>query len=125
MSKEKMRDKVEGLLAALNRGELDIAYEIISDDCALTTGEYSLVGRKAIEAVDFPYLRLLESHWRRIEHVIVAGNTVVTWLKFGGTANGTGKSFEMEVCNVFGFADDKVIEWQMYGDFSLARAVLS
>lgn len=106
------------MLDALNAGELVTAYDAVSQDCEYSTVDYSLVGRDAIESIDFAFFDRLESHWRRLEHLISVGETVVCWVRFGGTAKDSGRSFETEVCNVFKFANGKIVKWEMYGDFS-------
>lgn len=89
-----------------------------------TSSDYALVGRKAIEAVDFPFLHRLD-HWRRLDRVIESGDTVACWLTFGGTAKETGRSFQNDVCNVFKFASGQIVSWQSYGDFSEVMAAFS
>lgn len=37
---------------------------------------------------------------------------------FGGTVKATGKSFEMEICNVMHVDGGKIVAWESYGDVS-------
>ena len=67
-------------------------------------------------AKEVPLLEQLDPHWRTTERTLVSGNDLVTWLRFGGTVPATGKSFEVDVCNVFTFDGDRIVEWREYLD---------
>src|SRR5688500_13373142 len=106
------------MIDALNAGDLDRAYESISDDCAHVSPIGVLHGRDALKASEVPLLQQLDPHWRRIDHLIVSGDDVAFWLTFGGTVKATGRSFETEVCNVATFANGAIVEWRSYADYS-------
>jgi ketosteroid isomerase-like protein len=62
----------------------------------------------------------IPDHWRRIERLVVSGDDVATWVRFGGTAAATGRSFELEGCTVFGVRDGLISSITEYVDLQPA-----
>jgi ketosteroid isomerase-like protein len=51
-------------------------------------------------------LDAIPDHWRRVQRSLVSGNDVATWLRWGGTVDATGRSFEIDGCTIFTVDDD-------------------
>lgn len=109
---------VESMFAALDARDYDGFYDRLDPDCVATTPAGVYRGRSAVKHEHMAILQLIEPHWNRPERVLVSGPDVVAWTRFGGTVRSTGKSFETEVCNVFTFDGDRIIEFREYGNFA-------
>ena len=79
-------------------------------------------GKAEVLAYNHQTLReTLAAHFRRVEHLVVSGESVAVWLTFGGTVAGTGRSFEVEGCVIFDVRDDKVCAVTEYVDLRRPR----
>jgi ketosteroid isomerase-like protein len=108
---------VEAALQSLNDHDLDGYYALCADDFRYV-GTEERRGKAEARAVDEPVFAAVPDHWRRFDQVIVSGDTVVVWGTFGGTVAATGKSFEVEACNVIEVRDDLIQSLTMYADWS-------
>lgn len=106
-------------IALLNEGDIDSYYEMVADDCVMTSAMGVLRGKQAILDGDRAILLQMDPHWRRLDKgPIVSGTDIVFWGTFGGTVKATGKAFESEICNVIHMRDGKIVAWESYSDLS-------
>lgn len=117
-------DLVTASLEALNSGALDAYYALLSEDFVYTTPLYSVQGRAATRAADAPMFEQLSHHWREAERILTSGDKVAVWLRFGGTVARNGRTFEIEVCDIFTVAGGEITALEIYGDFSEVLAAL-
>ena len=111
-------------LETLNRGDLDAFYALLSEDFVYTTPLYSVQGRDATRAADAPMFAQLSHHWREADRVLTSGDKVAVWLRFGGTVARNGRTFEVEVCDIFTVDGEQLTALEIYGDFSGMMAAL-
>ena len=112
-----MLDDIRDAIEALNDGDIDTFYGLLAEDCVYTSPMGVMRGRQAILDGDQALLPQIDGHWRRLERgPIVSGDAIVTWGVFGGTVKATGKSFEMEICNVMHVDGGKITAWESYSD---------
>ena len=98
---------VRDALARLDAHDVEGYLEHMTDDVVSTTPVATCRGKDEFRG----YLTRLDGipdHWRRIERLVVSGDSVATWLTFGGTVAVTGRSFEMEGCTVWDTADGRI-----------------
>lgn len=119
-------DAVFKAIELLNDGDIDSFYDMVADDCVMTSSMGVLEGKQAIRDGDRAVLLQMDPHWRRLDKgPIVSGNNVVYWGTFGGTVKATGKDFEMEICNVMHLRDGQITAWESYADLSQSMAAWS
>ena len=114
---------VRGALDVLEAGDLEGYVACFTEDIVQTT-PFGVFHGKA-EVLGFlrqTFVETLAAHFRRVEHLLVSGETVAVWLTFGGTVAATGKSFAVEGCSIFRIRDDKVCGISEYLDFTEAQA---
>lgn len=116
------RAAVTRLYDDLNRGDVEAAYRDFADDCLLTSPAGAIQGRQAMIESDRQIFGQLSAHSRKLEHVLVDGSDVATWITWSGTVDATGKSFECPVCNVFHFDGERIAKWESYGEYAAAFA---
>ncbi len=109
------RDVVLQVFQALNDHDLDRYASLLAEDVQ-ERHPYVLDGRDAVTAGDRATLELIPDHWRKIERLLVDGDNVAFWLRFGGTIAATGESFEVEICGIVTVRDGKVATWNFYTD---------
>ncbi|MGH9026895.1 MAG: nuclear transport factor 2 family protein [Acidimicrobiia bacterium] len=114
------REVVLGAFQALNDHDLERYAGLLAEDVE-ERHPYQLTGREAVTAGDRATLELIPDHWRKIDRLLVDGDNVAFWLRFGGTVAATGKSFEVEICGIVKVRDGKITTW----DFYTARAPLA
>jgi ketosteroid isomerase-like protein len=100
----------------LNAHDLEGYYDLCADDFRYV-GTTVREGKAEARAVDEPFFAQLPDHWRRIDKLLVSGNTVAAWLTFGGTPAASGRSFEAEFCDVIEVEDGLITSLTMYGDW--------
>jgi ketosteroid isomerase-like protein len=115
---------VRAAIDRLNAHDLDGYYELCADDFAYI-GTTERRGKAAARAVDEPLFAGLPDHWRRVEKLLVCGDTVAVWLCFGGTPRATGRAFEVELCDVIEVRDARIQSIRIYADFGAFTAKLS
>ncbi|MDP1792589.1 MAG: nuclear transport factor 2 family protein [Acidimicrobiales bacterium] len=111
-------------LDRLNEHDLEGYYALCADDFTYT-GTGTRRGKDEARATDEPLFAALPDHWRRIEKLLVSGNTVVVWLTFGGTPAATGKSFESEFCDVIEVDNGLITSLTMYADWPTLMSKLA
>lgn len=109
------RDVVLRVFQYLNDHDLDRYGELFADDVE-ERHPYVLNGRDAVTAADRKIFALIPDHWRKIERLLVDGDTVAFWLRFGGTFAPTGERFEIEICGLVKVRDGKIATWNFYSD---------
>ncbi|MGH9114082.1 MAG: nuclear transport factor 2 family protein [Acidimicrobiales bacterium] len=109
------RDVVLRLFQALNDHDLERYAGLLAEDVE-ERHPYHLTGRDAVTAGDRATLELIPDHWRKIERLLVDGDHVAFWLRFGGTIADTGKGFEVEICGIVTVRDGKIATWDFYTD---------
>ncbi|MCI0635236.1 MAG: nuclear transport factor 2 family protein [Actinobacteria bacterium] len=107
------RDVVLRVFDALNDHDLERYAGLLAEDVQ-ERHPYVLDGRDAVTAGDKATLELIPDHWRTIERLLVDGDNVAFWLRFGGTIAATGKSFEVEICGVVEVRDGKIATWNFW-----------
>ncbi|MEY2471986.1 MAG: SnoaL-like polyketide cyclase [Actinomycetota bacterium] len=110
------RSVVVAALDRLNDHDLDGYYDMCADDFRYV-GTTAREGKSEARAVDEPFFARVPDHWRRIDKLLVSGNTVVVWLTFGGTAAASGRGFEAELCDVIEVEDGRITSLTMYADW--------
>ena len=118
------RSVVLAALDRLNAHDLDGYYELCADDFACI-GSTERRGKSEARAVDEPLFTVLPDHWRRVEKLLVCGNTVAVWLTFGGTPTSTGRAFEADLCDVIEVSDGKIQSIRIYADLPALMAKLA
>jgi ketosteroid isomerase-like protein len=108
----------------LNAHDLEGYYDMCADDFAYI-GTTERRGKSEARAVDEPLFAGLPDHWRRLEKLLVCGDTVAVWLTFGGTPTATGRAFETELCDLIEVRDGKIQSLRMYGDWPALMAKLA
>ncbi len=73
-------------------------------------------GAAAVTAADRKIFALVPDHWPRIDRLLVDGENVAFWLRFGGTLATTGEGFEIEICGIVKVRDGKIATWNFYSD---------
>lgn len=101
----------------LNDHDLDGYYDLCANDLVYT-GTAERRGIEEARSIDEPIFAMLPDHWRRVERILVSGDTVAVWLTFGGTPTSNGRPFEIELCDIFEVRDGKIQSLRMYGDWS-------
>lgn len=109
------RDVVLQVFEALNDHDLERYAALLAEDVE-ERHPYQLTGRDAVIAGDRATLELIPDHYRKIERLLVDGDNVAIWLRFGGTIAATGESFEVEICGVAEVRDGKITRWNFYTD---------
>ena len=107
---------VRTALERLNEHDLDGYYELCADDFAYI-GMSERRGIAEARATDEPLFAGLPDHWRRVDKLLVSGDTVAVWLTFGGTPTATGRSFQAELCDLIEVRGGKIQSLRMYGDW--------
>ncbi|MFO7563622.1 MAG: nuclear transport factor 2 family protein [Enhygromyxa sp.] len=107
---------VERAFACLNEHDLDAYYALCADDFTYT-GMTTTRGRDVARQIDAAAFAALPDHWRRVERILVSGDTVAVWLVFGGTSPATGEPFEIEFCDVFEVREGLIQSITMYADW--------
>lgn len=96
---------VVGALELLNSHDVEAYLAACSHDIVsrCPMGEFSGVqaNRTYLSGLD-----AIPDHWRRVERSLVSGNDVATWLRWGGTVEATGRSFDIDGCTIFTVDDD-------------------
>jgi ketosteroid isomerase-like protein len=113
---------VEEALDALNRDDYDAYSALLAEDVHYE-GSRVIPGRAAARQVDRAFFGTLSRHWRRIERSVVNRDTVVVWLRFGGTTK-EGREFEVDLCDVVRVQDGRITSLRMYGDWPGPSAAL-
>ena len=108
----------------LNKHDLDGYYDLFAEDIVYTGANESR-GIAAARATNEPFFESVPDHWRRVDRLLVAGDTVAVWLTFGGTPRATGVPYEVEVCSVIEVRDGKVQSTRMYTDWKALISKLS
>ena len=109
----------------LNAHDLDGFYDLCADDLEYEyVGTMELRGKAEARAFDEPGFVGLPDHWRRVEKLLVCGDTVAVWLIFGGTPTVTGQAFEADVCDVIKVSDGKIQSVRCYTDVPALMAKL-
>jgi ketosteroid isomerase-like protein len=111
-------------LERLNAHDLDGYYELCADDFAYI-GTTERRGIAEARAIDEPLFAGLPDHWRRVDKLLVSGDTVVVWLTLGGTPVANGVAFEAELCDVIEVRDGKIQSLRMYADWPAFMAKLA
>jgi ketosteroid isomerase-like protein len=107
----------------LEHGDLEGYVACFTDDIVQTNPVGVFRGKADVLAYNHQMLReTLAVHFRRVEHLVVSGESVAVRLAFGGTVAATGRSFEVEVCAIFDVRDGKVCAVTEYVDFTEAQA---
>ncbi|MEX0664504.1 MAG: nuclear transport factor 2 family protein [Acidimicrobiia bacterium] len=109
------RTVVLQVFEALNDHNLERYAALLADDVE-ELHPYQLTGRDAVIAGDRATLELIPDHWRKIDRLLVDGERVAIWLRFGGTIAATSESFEVEICGIARVCDGKVATWNFYTD---------
>ena len=107
---------VREALDRLNKHDLAGYYDLCADDF-LYVGTSTRRGKEQARAVDEPFLSAIPDHWRRIDRLLVSGDTVAVWLTLGGTPVANGKAFEAELCDVIVVRDGLIRSLTMYADW--------
>ena len=118
------RSVVLTALDRLNAHDLEGYYELCADDFVYV-GTTERRGKAEARAVDEPLFAGLPDHWRRVERLLVSGDTVAVWLTFGGTPTANGRAFEAELCDLIEVRDGKIQSIRMYGDWPALMAALA
>jgi ketosteroid isomerase-like protein len=105
-----VRDALDRLEAKDVNGYVDC----FTDDVVLTNPLGTVSGKAELRA--YHAFSALSSHCRRVEHVVVSGDDVAVWTRFGGTVAATGRSFEVEGCGIFSLRDGLVCSLTEYLD---------
>ena len=114
---------VRGAFDLLEAGDLEGYVACLTDDIVQTNPSGVFRGKAEVLAYNHRTLReTLTGHFRRVEHLVVSGESVAVWLTFGGTVAATGRSFEVEGCVIFDVRDGKVCAVTEYVDFTEAQA---
>jgi len=108
---------VVAALDRLNEHDLEGYYDLCADDFQYV-GTAVREGKSEARAVDEPLFAALPDHWRRVDKLLVSGNTVVAWLTFGGTPTASGRTFEAEFCDVIEVEDGLITSLTMYADWA-------
>ncbi len=106
---------VRAALQRLNDHDVDGYFALCADNLdyvSMTTVE----GKAAARALDEAALAALPDHWRRIDRLLVSGDTVAVWLTFGGTPAGK-EPFEAEFCNIFEVRDGLIASLKTYANW--------
>ena len=114
---------VRGAFDLLEAGDLEGYVARLTDDIVQTNPSGVFRGKAEVLAYNHQALReTLAAHFRRVEHLVVSGESVAVWLTFGGTVAATGRSFEVEGCVIFDVRDGKVCAVTEYVDFAETQA---
>ena len=114
---------VRGALDVLEAGDLEGYVACFTEDIVQTTPLGVFHGKaEALAFLQRSFRDTLAAHFRRVEHLLVSGESVAVWLTFGGTVAATGRSFEVEGCTIFDIRDSKVCAITEYIDFTEAQA---
>lgn len=120
------RELVETAFQRLNDHDLDGYYALCAEDFTSCVGRQSRGGVAEARTMDEPLFAALPDHWRRIDKLLVSGDTVVVWLTFGGTPTRTGRPVTLDLCNVIEVRDGLIRSVTMYADWrALAEALSS
>jgi ketosteroid isomerase-like protein len=106
---------VRGALDRLEAQDIDGYVDCFTGDVVLTNPLGTVSGRVEFRAYHEAF-SAFSSHSRRVEHVVVSGDNVAVWTRFGGTVAATGRSFEVEGCVIFGVRDGLVCSLTEYLD---------
>ncbi len=120
-----MADHSEVVLGAferLNAQDLGGFVAACTDDVVSISPLGTVHGRSEFQSYLDTGFAGMSHHWRRVERLIVSGDDVATLLRFGGTIESTGKSFEVEVITVFGIRDGHIASIDEYADYEPAFA---
>ena len=104
---------VRAAVARLEAHDMEGYLEHLADDVVSITPVATCRGKDEFRGY-LDQLALIPDHWRRVERLVVSGDSVATWMVFGGTVGATGRSFEIEGCTVWDIAGDRIqaiTEW--------------
>jgi ketosteroid isomerase-like protein len=107
---------VREALDRLNEHDLDGYYDLCTDDF-LYVGTSTRHGKDEARAIDQPLFDAIPDHWRRVERLLVSGDAVAVWLRFGGTPVATGRAFDAELCDIIVVRDGLIQSLTMYADW--------
>src|SRR4051794_15483898 len=97
-----MRDQrltVEHAFDRLNAHDLNGYYSLLAED-VVYTGSAVRHGRGEARAFDQRVWEAVPDHWRTVEKLLVSGDVVAAWIKFGGTVERTSRRFGLEFCDI-------------------------
>ena len=116
MDGDAARELVEEWFRRYNDHDLDGCYELGADDLRLD-GAVSAVGKEAARALDEEFFAVLPDHRRRIDKILVSGDTVAVWITFGATPIATGVPLEFELCDVIEVHDGRITSVTILADW--------
>ena len=98
----------------LNAHDLDAYYALLADDVVSIglTGRFD--GKDAMRAGIGLSFDAIPDHWRRVERMAVSGDSVATWITFGGTVAATGEPIELEGCVIWDIQDGRICAIREY-----------
>ena len=102
-------------LQRLNEHAVD-GYIALGADDLVYASMTTVKGMEAARALDEAALAKLPDHWRRIDRLLVSGDTVAIWLTFGGTPAGK-EPFEAELCDIFEVRDGLIHSITTYANW--------
>ncbi|WP_181198400.1 nuclear transport factor 2 family protein [Enhygromyxa salina] len=111
---------VRAALQRLEERDLDGYFALCADDMVYVSMT-TVHGKEAARALDEAALAGLSDHWRRLERLLVSGDTVAVWLVFGGTPTGK-EPFEVEFCNIFEVRDGLIQKITTYANWPVVLA---
>lgn len=107
----------------LNEHDLDGYYALLAEDVTYV-GVATTRGRDAARATDAPVFAMLPDHSRRVDRMLVSGDTVAAWLVFSGTHAATGERFEAEFCDILEIRGGFIQSITMYADWAALLPLL-
>ena len=128
ISKEEDNIKVvKKAFSLMASGKLEEFYELFSDDCEVTQAASLPFGGvyRGKDAIRFAFARIMET-WEKVEthklKYFCSGEDVIVHMVAGGVGPFTGKSFWMDILELWRVRDGKVVEMKPFF-FDTARLV--
>ena len=116
MDGDDRRALVEEWFRRYNDHDLDGCYELCADDLRLA-GQITAEGKEAARALDEQFFAALPDHRRRIDKILVSGDTVAVWVTFGATPIATDVPLEFEFCDVIQVRDGRISSVTILADW--------
>ncbi len=117
-------DIVREALDALNRHDVDAYLAFCTPDVVTISelGECRGVDelRRLLEPLD-----AMSQPWRKIDKLLVRGDSVGVWCTLGGTNPSTGRSVEIDGVSVFEIEGDRIRSVTEFIDYGPALAIFS
>jgi len=110
------RSLVEEWFRRYNDHDLDGCYELCADDLRLA-GQVAADGKEAARALDEQFFAALPDHRRRIDKILVSGDTVAVWITFAATPVATGVPLEFELCDLVEVHDGLITSVTIHADW--------